>query len=425
MLKILIPEKIPAHNKGEEAIFRGILKTLDFVPEKKIYLYSKSPQYDGSKYQNDAEIITESLVPDPENSKFRKAAHVVSYITLHVIYALFYRINKKITRKIFTQKIWKVYDEMDLVLAAHDSAFSIMHNVLIIFCKLIGKPVAVYGTSILPFLYKKLWVRYLTKICLNMSDLITVREEISRDVLVKKIGIKNNLVKLTADKAFLLEPLEKQKAIKLLNDQGVTCGHGNIIGVTVVYKTGIFNTLKFDIEKHLDIMAAFIDCVIEETNGTIVFFPHSIGPTDVDDDRIAAQAIYSKCHHKSNIKLLTDDFSAAELKGMIGCCNFLIGERTHSVIAASSMLVPAICISHPDDYRTIGILGSMVGISERIYNVKELSVASLNQFFINAWNSRSEIRNHLRKRIPEVIKNSMTNSTCLQRLLENKKLLKK
>ncbi|MBM2832847.1 MAG: pyruv trans protein [Candidatus Brocadiaceae bacterium] len=425
MLKILIPEKIPAHNKGEEAIFRGILKTLDFVPDKKIYLYSKSPGYDGNKYGGDVEIITESLVPDPENSKVSKVAHVIRYITMHIIYALFYRVNKRFTRKIFTKKIWKVYDEMDIVLAAHDSAYAIMHNVLIIFCKLIGKPVAIYGTSILPFLYKKTWVRYLTKICLNRADLITVREEISRDVLVNKIGIKKTLVKLTADKAFLLEPVEKQKAVKLLNEQGVICSHGIIIGVTVVYKTGIFNTLKFDIEKHLHIMASFIDCVIEKTNGTIVFFPHSIGPTDEDDDRIAAQAIYTKCNNKSNIKLITDDFSASELKGMIGCCDFFIGERTHSVIAAVSMLVPAISITHPEDYRTIGILGLMIGIKERIYNVKELSVTSLNQFFIDAWNSRDEIRNHLRKRIPEVIKDSMSNSTFLQMLVKNKNLQKK
>jgi len=425
MLKVLIPEKIPAHNKGEEAIFRGILKTLDFVTEKKIFLYSKSPCYDKAQYAEAAEIITESLIPDPTETKAKKILHVLWYIPLHVIYAFVYRINHGFARKIFKKKLWEVYDKIDFVLAAHDSAYAIMHNLLIIFCKMINKPIIIYGTSILPFLHRRAWVRYLTRFCLNMADLVTVREEITRNVLVEKIGIRRNLVKLTGDKAFLLEPVGKEKIKRILESHDIFCDKETIIGITSVYKTGIFNTLQFDIEKHINIMAMIVDFIIEETNAKVVFFPHSVGPDEANDDRIAASAIFDKCNHKESIKLINGDFAAAQLKGMIGCCDFFIGERTHSVIAALSMKVPAIAISHPEDYRTIGILGKIVERDKWIFNIKQLEEDSFKQFFLRAWYSREELRKSLHQKIQLVTKMSIKNGEYLQELLKRKRLLSK
>lgn len=421
MLKILIPEKIPAHNKGEEAIFRGILKTLDFISEKKIYLYSKSPDYDKSRYKDAVELITESLIPDSEISKAQKLVHIFKYLPLHLVYAFIYRINKDLTKRIFKGDLWNVYYEMDIVLAAHDNAYSIMHNLLIIFCKVINKPIVIYGAGIKPFLYKRTWVRKLSKICLNMADLITVREEITQNVLVEKVGLKKNLVRLTADKAFLLEPIEKLNAIKLLEKHGIFYGKEKIVGMTVVYKTGILNQVKTEIKKHINTIATLVDFISGEIKAKVVFFPHSIGPDEANDDRIAAKMIFDRCKHKDNIRLIVEDFSAGELKGMIGCCDFFIGERVHSIIAAASMNVPSISISHPEDYRAIGILGLMVGMKNRIYNIKEIDISSLKQFFLDAWNHRDEIKKFLSKRIPEVIKGSRKNGEYLQMIINSQR----
>lgn len=428
MFTILIPETIPAHNKGEEAIFYGILSTLDFIPEKKIYLFSNSPSYDKKQYNHHVEIISSiGSLANPINKKHSKLSYLFKCIPLHIVYALLYRMNKHIARKLFTSHIWKVYDEIDLIIAGHDNAFNMKHNLLLLFCKLIGKHSVIYGCSIKPFVLENMYNKYLTRFCLNMVGLITVREEISQSILTEKVGVRKGLVKLTADKAFLLKPVDKKGAVKLLKKHDILYGSEVIIGMTVVHKTGILNLLlknktEFNIDKHTTIISQFVDFIIESIGAKVVFFPHSIGPGEADDDRIAAKIVFDKCSHKQRIRLINEDLPASELKGMIGCCDFFVGERTHSVIAATSMYVPSISISHSKDYRTLGILGLMVGMKDRIYYVETLDFITLKQFFLDAWNKRNDIRDSLIEKIPEVIKKVEDNKIYLKKFLQEKNI---
>jgi len=425
LITILIPEKIPAHNKGEEAILKGMLKTLEFIPEKKIYLFSKSPVYDKSQYKESVEIIENSLVPDPGDGIFKKIIHLSKVVPSHIIYLISYKISKNLTKKLFNKGMWKIYNEVDIVLVAHDNSYSKMHNYMILFCKMIGKFTAIYGASIRSsLLYKGILNKYITKLCLNIADLVTVREEVTKNMLAKNLNINNDIIKLTADLAFLMDPIEKDSSIILLEKYGVSYGKETIIGMTVVYKTGIFNQIKINVKNHIEKISQLVDFVSEKTMAKIVFFPHSIGPGDADDDRIAARAVYDICHNKGKIILIEEDYSAAELKGMIGCCDFFIGERTHSVISAVSMLVPAVSLSHMHDYRTIGILGKMLEMEKLIYDINEIAnIEKLKDFVLNAWNNREFIKNSLIRVVPNTINNAKKNAIYLQDALRFKKIL--
>ena len=424
MLKFFIPEKIPAHNKGEEAIFWGIMETLRFAPQKKVYLYSSSPEYDSRQYHGSAVMIAESLIPDFEMSKKDKAKFALKQIPTHVIFAVLYRLSRKLATAIFKGKLWRVYDEMDCVLAAHDSAFSAMHNILILFCNAIGKPIVIYGASITPNNYRRAWARFLTRFCLKRADLITLREKISARILVEKVGVKSEILKVTTDKAFLLTPADKEVSTSIFDKNEIRVGHDLIIGATFVYKTGILSTMPSMTRRHVEIMSQFIDFVAEKTGAKIVFFPHSIGPMEADDDRIASGDVYGQCQRKEQIRNITGDYSASTLKRMIGCCDFFIGERTHSLIAAVSMGVPSISISFPEDYRTLGILGETVGIYKWIYNVKDLNLLSLQDLFTRAWNNRAQIRELLHERIPQVIDMAHLNGIYLEEVLQRKVLIR-
>ena len=424
MITILIPEKIPAHNKGEEAILKGMLKTLEFIPEKKIYLVSKSPAYDKSQYKESVEIIENCLVPDPSDGIFKKIIHISKVVPSHIIYLISYKISKNLTKKLFNKGIWKIYNEVDIVLAAHDNAYSKMHNYMILFCKMIDKFTAIYGASIRSFLYKGILNRYITKYCLNIADLVTVREEVTQNILVKNLGINKDVIKLTADLAFLMDPLDKVSSIKLLEKYDIYYEKEPIIGMTIVNKTGILNQIKINIKNHINKLSQVVEFVSEKTMAKIVFFPHSIGPGDADNDRIAAQAIFDICRNKDNIILIEDDIPAAELKGMIGCCDFFIGERTHSIISAVSMLVPSVSISHRHDYRTIGILGKMLKMEKLIYDINEIdNIEKLKDFVLNAWNNREFIKNSLIRTVPNAINNAMKNEIYLKDALSFKKIL--
>jgi len=436
MVTILIPELIPAHNKGEEAIFWGILETLRFLPEKKVYLYSKHPEYDARTFKDSAVLITESLIPEHYDPKSKKILRLLNQIPRHALFGVLYRIHRGLARALFRGGLWRAYDECDFVILGHDSGYTTTHNLLIPFLKFIGKTVIVYGASITPSFHRKEWVKRLTRFALNRADLVTTREEISSKIMTEGIGVKPDLVHLTGDKAFLLKPEEQERGVELLKKHGIDYGRDTIIGMTIVHKTGmaIMSSQKFDMdgaqsqrfdsERHVEVMARFVDYVVEQTGAKIVFFPHCIGPTEGHDDRIGAARVCERCTHKESLFPITDDLPGAELKAMIGCCDFFVGERTHSVIGAASMRVPCVVISQPDDYRTIGILGRMVGMEEWIYNIKSLDLESLKQFFSRAWSSRESIRTLLNERIPVVVQNSMSNGVLLEAVLRRKGVLR-
>jgi polysaccharide pyruvyl transferase WcaK-like protein len=298
-----------------------------------------------------------------------------------------------------------------------------MHNLLILFCKIIGKPVAIYGASITPPIYTRAWARFLTRFCLQKADLVTMREGVSSRILVEQVGVKPEVLKVTADNAFLLPSADRRASIAMLEKNGIKVGQDKIIGVTIVHKTGILSTMSSTARGHVGVMSRFMDFIAEKTGAKIVLFPHSIGPTEADDDRVASAYVYSQSKHKDQVSYISGDHCASILKGMIGCCDFFIGERTHSVIAAVSMGVPSMSISFPEDYRTIGILGEMVGISRWIYNVKELDLLSLQELFTHAWNDREQIRDILHERIPQVIDMAHSNGRYLEEVLQRKGLV--
>ena len=94
------------------------------------------------------------------------------------------------------------------------------------------------------------------------------------------------------------------------------------------------------------------------------------------------------------------DFSASDLKGMIGCCDFFVGARTHSVIAATSMGVPSVVLSYPKDYRTYGIIGEMLQQSKWVYNIEYLQAGDLIELIKNAWVQRDETS----RQLPDIVK---------------------
>ena len=87
MLTVYIPEYIPAHNKGEEALFLGIQKTLDGLNVGKIYLYSVLPEDDQLCYGHSVEVVTETIIPRARQAKLDKLIHVLKYVPGHLIYA--------------------------------------------------------------------------------------------------------------------------------------------------------------------------------------------------------------------------------------------------------------------------------------------------------------------------------------------------
>jgi polysaccharide pyruvyl transferase WcaK-like protein len=328
-----------------------------------------------------------------------------------------------IRRRLFSDKLWQAYADADIIILAHDNAFSFAHNFLILFGKLLGKKVVMYGASILPHVYEKTLPRIFTKFCLEKLDLITLREPKSQQFL-ERVGLNQSRLHVTADKAFLLEPVDKNIALGLLKENKVDTDHKPLIGMTVVYGSGVF---KRGLIKYTDpdekyavyvgVMARVVDFLVKELDATVIFMPHTIGPSKEDDDRVVAGDVMRQVESTSGVVAINSDYTASELKGMIGCCDFFVGARTHSVIAATSMGVPSLVLSYPKDFRTYGIIGDMLEQHKWVYNIEYLQAEDLIELIKDAWNFRSETVSQLPGLVKKMKKKSLMNGTLLKEVL--------
>jgi len=260
-----------------------------------------------------------------------------------------------------------------------------------------------------------------TKYALNRAHLITLRENVSYGY-IRALGINNPNTEATADKAFLLEPVEKNKALQLLKKHGITENNRPLIGITAVFgawiqKRGLVDipNTKDKYEVHVRMIAEVVDYLTEELGADVIFFPHSIGPDDKLDDRKVAASIVERVKNKSRVVSIEEDYSPQQLKGMIGRCDFFIGERTHSVIAAASQNIPFVMISRSQDFRTHGIVGDMLGQQQWVVDIDRYEEGKLLVAVKKAWESREKTHQELIEIIPDMIKRSMLNGELLKK----------
>ncbi len=431
MLRIFIPEIIPSLNKGEEAIFRGILKTLPSDEGYEVSLYSIHPEVDRLRYDfPGVQIVAGDGLIIYNSSKASKLIKFPWILLKHMVFLVLYKLLGKKAALIMRGDLWRAYQEADIIIAGHDNAFSKFHVPLILFSKLLGKPTIIYGASMLPWAHANALNKALVKFCLEKVDLITLREEISKQ-LVDDLGVKNRAVYVTADKAFLLDPASNERVKSIMQKEGIRKRAGEaLVGMTAVYGSEVFAYAFPDIEelqqkydKHVQILADLADDLVEKLDATVMFLPHAIGFgtfNDKYDDRIVARDIFKAARNKERIVAIENEYPVDELKGLIGQCDLFIGERTHSVIGAMSMGVPSIVITSPKDYRTQGIIGRMLAQQKWVYNCENMSTETLIAKAHELWAERDEVRHDLVRRCADAKSRSLRNGELLRKLISEK-----
>jgi len=431
MLKIFIPEIIPSLNKGEEAIFRGILKTLDGLGEYEVSLFSAHPEIDTPRYNlPNVRIISGDSPIVYSSSKAVKFLKFPRVVLKHIAFLILLKLLGKGALRIMPGDVWRAYQAADIIIVGHDNAFSKFHIPLILFCNLLNKPSVIYGASMLPWVHASPLNRKLVKFCLERVDLITLREEISKQLL-DEIGLRNPSVYVTADKAFLLDPAPAESVGEIMAKEGISKKAGEIlVGFTAVYGSEVFTYAFPEIkdhekkyEKHVEILASLVDDLIETLNATVVFIPHAIGFggfEDKFDDRLVARNIYKKVRNKQKVITMENEYSVTELKGIIAQCDLFVGERTHSVIGAMSMGVPSVVITSPKDYRTQGIIGRMLNQQKWVYNCEEMRADTLIAKVHELWEQRDQVHLDLLQQAAEAKRRSLMNGELLKQLVEKK-----
>jgi len=417
-------------NKGNSAILDGTINVLKrFFPNASITVLTHGPRDELKSFK--AKVLP-AICEDPKGSTLAKIPKTILCL-LRLSWAMFlaslwsglkqylgFEIN--ILTKYSTLHEYVIADVV-VVRGADtltDGYGSIgvdglcMRFFSIFIAVLLKKPTVICGHSIGPF--KTRIGKMIARFVLDRVSLISVREKISWHLL-QKMGVKNPNVYITADLAFCILPSSLERAKEILLTEGIRCNRP-IVGVSVSRLITFYipsESRGQSYAKYVKLMSKLVDTIIENFDVTVIFVPHVIGPGEAYDDRLVSEDIYRDTRNQDKIRLIRGDYSAEELRRIIGLCEIFIGSRMHAVISAISMHVPSIALSYLP--KTYGILKT-VNQEKWIVPIQSLAYKEAEAKVKRLWESRDEIRKGLVAEMKIIREKAFTNGKLVKLLLE-------
>jgi len=391
--KILIINTPGLVNKGSEAVVVGAIETIENAfPQYKLTFLCH--HYNNDK-RNFSRIINDSVYYEVKkhpwfrfyNSKLITAISAGFTCLVSLTYCVICRIAAN-----FGLKFKNVFNDCDFIIDLNTDALneyygSVFNSIFVIANILHGiilkKTVVVCAASIAPF--KKKWLKNLLKWTLNKVKLITVREEYSLEHL-NYIGINKPEIYLTADLAFLMPPCPSSRVIDIMKQENITLNDKPLIGIAAAPK--IVFTPNID---YVSLLADVSDTLVNTLDYHVLFIPNSFN-AGIADDKLVINEIYQKINYKDKVDLLLGEYSASEIKGVIGQCNLFFGAKFHPLVASTSMGIPSIGLIGYHKYKFNGVIGKMMGQQEYLINVDD-------------YENYNDIKNIIMVKIKHIIEN--------------------
>lgn len=317
--------------------------------------------------------------------------------------------------------LWNYYNS-DIVISSGGDSMSgeggigVMNTLMnILYAILLGKPVVLYGCSI--GYYKNRFIRSFAINIFNRTELILVREELSKKYL-EEHNINKPKIYFTADPAFALNPAQETRVLEILSDEGYGKLQRPIIGINTSGLIGRFKGEGQETENDIArILARVIDDLIEQLNATIIMIPHVYC---INDDRKAIKLTLDNVKNRKKVVAINGEYTPQELKGIIGQCDLFVGARMHATIASTSMLVPTVGIAY--SHKMHGIIGNMLCQEKYVIDIKDLDYKILAFKINEAWKNRENIRNKLEVEIPLLKEKALSNGRFVKDLIDALKL---
>jgi colanic acid/amylovoran biosynthesis protein len=398
MPKILITNANISWNKGSAAQVVSVVCSLKrFIPDVEFTLLSYCPQLDSS-YRSRIGINVVGF----SGKKHQKHETLLLLHSFHLLlttlrcalYSFLNTINLSTNSLATNDEHTRVYAEADLILDLSGDSFSdwqnrsIVNVLALLPAILLKKPFVFFSQSIGPFNF---WALPFARFCLDNSNLIVIREEVTKHYL-ECINVKNRSLFLAGDCAYLLKPAPLARVLEILQECHILRQQRPLIGISIsAFMMDHF--FKGQGADYLSVMSKIVDYLVESKSAYVVLIPHSISPSYyVNDDTYAIRGVYRLVKNKRQVRIVGNDYDARELKGIIGFCDFFIGCRMHANIAAISQNIPTVALGWSHKY--YGIM-KRVGMEEYVINLENLSFEELKAKINMLFSMREQTRKRL------------------------------
>ncbi len=412
MMKILITNAYSSQNKGDAGIIIGMI---DDLSRRKTFKKAEI-NISTTDYPSDSKSYSHPVVPSfhslkntfSRNPYLQFLSFLIIIFPLSLIWVFFYRyFNKDIRILNNVRQLLRVYGNSDLIIAAGggylyttSKAFGNVVIFITIYCfyfgVLMGKPVYIYSQSIGPFASR--FQAWFVKMALRKVRLIEAREQFSYS-LVQSWKIHTPLHR-TIDAAFLL-----------------SCEDSFIISEVSMNKLRVGITVRKwfrnqnEQQQYERTMGEFINWLISEMDVFVFFVPQVTFKEGKDDDRTAARDIYSYIKPKNFVRLIEEELSPQQIKGLCGKMDLFVGTRMHSNIYALSMNVPTMAIAYQP--KTKGIM-EQLELESFLLPITDLNLHNLKKKFRLLIERQDEIKDCLVKKIPEFRKRAAQSGQIIE-----------
>lgn len=410
---ILVPEWVPLANKGEEAIVRGIGDVVFPKGNYELHLFDEVDEY---KFQNGIHIypvkwfispwLTHEFGLGMSIEKVRDSSQSLVRNLLHKLTPNWVKIKDLYLRKTISEikKLQQTNSKsttqpglenilnLDFIIAGHDGAMNErVAHVIDVITTTLKIPFGVFGIEF-PQKFKSNAIIEEQYSVLKNNLFFFCRTEASKAVVDRNFPMIKAEVR--PDPAFGMIPFDIEEVNAYLIKKGLIDLFEKPVIVCTTCETGPIARHCFEeesspsarIEAHRTFYASLIQHVVNTEDINILFLPHALGPGKALDDTIVAADVISRVPNaKNKVFLLKDDISAKLLKGIIGKSDFLIAERIHSMIGATGVNTPFLCLGSKTDRRVEGIIGNMVEARDSIYYMNNPSVDEVRKKFDTLW----------------------------------------
>lgn len=201
--------------------------------------------------------------------------------------------------------------------------------------------------------FKNRVTRVLARFLLLRSSTLIARDTGSLKVADQLLsGIKE--IKLTPDVAFSLPPIVPsfpKLSIPVQNTEELRSLKA--IGINVnglMYYGGYSRNNMFGLKmRYCDFLYELSLKLLELTDRDILLVPHTFAaPGHTESDNHACVQLRGRLPAKlqARVRTVEEEYDQYEIKGLIGLCDFFVGSRMHSCIAALSQGVPCVGVAY-------------------------------------------------------------------------------
>ncbi len=283
--------------------------------------------------------------------------------------------------------------------------------------RLFGKKLVLLPQTYGPF--DKRLTRLLARHIINYAALVYSRDRKGLGDVEALLGAGRDAgkVRFTPDVGFLLDPCRPEgdeiESLERIKGSGATLVGLNVSGLLSCGSdsgNNMFN-LKIDYPALIDSIVEFL---MNQAGTAILLVPHVVPVRQGDaspparvkkkgyreqSDSVACGRVYERAAAKypGRIFLVRGHYSHNETKYIIGLCDFFIGSRMHSCIAALSQGIPAVGVAYSGKFH--GVFES-VGVGDCVADARCCSEDVLLEKISSAYQRKGQIRENLRQTMP-------------------------